>query len=71
MYFTSTPSLNSMEAIMQRPPGRNQWGEGRLRRAYPFRKADCDCRLCLYYRKRKGCSIYTTGRRNADERSTA
>ncbi len=21
MYFTNTPSLNSMEAIMQRPPG--------------------------------------------------
>ena len=57
MYFTSTPSLNSMEAIMQRPPGRNQRGGGRLRRVYPVSKADCDCRLCLYYRKKKGCSM--------------
>ncbi len=57
MYFTSTPSLNSMEAIMQRPPGGNQRGGGRIRRAYPFNKADCDCRLCLYYRKKKGCSM--------------
>ena len=53
MYFTSTPSLNSMEAIMKRPPGRNQRGGGRLHGAYPFRKADCDCRLCLYHKKRK------------------
>lgn len=57
MYFTSTPSLNSMEAIMKRPPGRNQRGGGRLRKVYPFRKADCDCRLCLYYRKKKGCAM--------------
>lgn len=57
MYFTSTPPLNSMEAIMQRPPGRNQRGGGRLRRVYPVSKADCDCRLCLYYRKKKGCSM--------------
>ena len=28
MYFTSTPDLNSMEAIMKRPPGRNQRGGG-------------------------------------------
>lgn len=53
MYFTSTPSLNSMEAIMKRPPGGNQRGGGRLRRVYPVSKADCDCRLCLYHRKRK------------------
>ena len=53
MYFTSKPSLNSMEAIIQRPPGGNQRGGGRIRRAYPFRKTDCDCRLCLYYRKKK------------------
>lgn len=57
MYFTSTPSLSSMEAIMKRPPGRNQRGGGRLRRVHPFSKADCDCRLCLYYRKKKGCSM--------------
>ncbi len=31
MYFTNTPSLNSMEAIMQRPPVGNQRGGGRLR----------------------------------------
>ena len=49
MYFTSTPALNSMEAIMKQPPGGNQRGGGRLRGAYPFNKADCDCRLCLYY----------------------
>ena len=53
MYFTSKPSLNSMEAIMKRPPGGNQRGGGRLRRAYPVSKADCNCRLCLYYRKKK------------------
>lgn len=57
MYFTSTPALNSMEAIMKQPPGGNQRGGGRLRGAYPFNKADCDCRLCLYYRKKKGCSM--------------
>ena len=57
MYFTNTPSLNSMEAIMQRPPVGNQRGGGRLHGAYPFRKADCACRLCLYYRKKKGCSM--------------
>ncbi len=57
MYFTSTPSLNSMEAIMQRPPGGNQRGGDRIHGAYPFSKADCDCRLCLYYRKKKGCSM--------------
>lgn len=57
MYFTNTPSLNSMEAIMQRPPGGNQRGGGRIRRAYQFDKADCDCRLCLYHRKKKGCSM--------------
>ena len=57
MYFTNTPSLNSMEAIMQRPPGGNQRDGGRFRRLYPFSKADCDCRLCLYHRKKKGCAI--------------
>lgn len=57
MYFTSKPSLNSMEAIMQRPPGGNQRGGGRIRRAYSFNKADCDCRLCLYHRKKKDCSM--------------
>ena len=46
-------TLNSMEAIMKRPPGRNQWGGNRLRRVYPFSKADCDCRFCLYHKKWK------------------
>ena len=57
MYFTSTPSLTSMEAIMKRPPGGNQRGGGRLRRVHPVSKGDCDCRLCLYHRKKKGCSM--------------
>lgn len=39
MYFTSTPSLNSMKAIMQRLPGRNQRGGGRICGAYPFNKS--------------------------------
>ena len=32
MYFTNTPSLNSMEAIMKRPPGGIQRGGGRKRK---------------------------------------
>ena len=42
---------------MKQPPGGNQRGGGRIRGAYPFNKADCDCRLCLYHRKKKGCSM--------------
>lgn len=55
MYFTNTPSLNSIEAMMKRPPGSRQRGGGRNRSPYRYRKKDCDCRLCLYYRKRNGC----------------
>lgn len=57
MYFTNTPSLNSIEAMMKRPPGSRQRGGGRNRSPYRYRKKDCDCRLCLYYRKKKGCSM--------------
>lgn len=52
MYFTDTPSLNSVEAIMKRPPGQRQRGGGRKRRSYSYTKKDCDCRLCLYHRKK-------------------
>lgn len=56
MYFTNTPFLNSMEAIMKRPPGCVQRGGGRNRSPYKYTKKDCDCRLCLYYRKKNGCT---------------
>ena len=52
MYFTNTPALNSMEAIMKKLPYGTQKGGGRFRRLYQYTKKDCDCRLCLYYRKR-------------------
>ncbi len=57
MYFTNTPSLNSIEAIMKRPLGERQRGGGRKRRSYSYTKKDCDCRLCLYYRKKSGCIL--------------
>lgn len=57
MYFTHTPSLNSMEAIMQKPPGGAQRGGGRNRSPYKYTKKDCDCKFCLYYRKKKGCTV--------------
>lgn len=57
MYFTDTPSLNSVEAIMKRPPGQRQRGGGRKRRSYSYTKKDCDCRLCLYHRKNSGCTL--------------
>jgi len=57
MYFTNTPSLNSMEAIMIRPPGGVQRGGGRNRSPYKYTKKDCDCRFCLYYRKKGGCTV--------------
>ena len=50
MYFTNTPALNSMEAIMKKLPYGTQKGGGRFRRLYQYTKKDCDCRLCLYYR---------------------
>ena len=57
MYFTNTPSLNSMEAIMQKPPGGAQRGGGKKRSPYKYTKKDCDCRFCLYYRKRKAALL--------------
>ena len=57
MYFTNTPSLNSMEAIMKRPPGGIQRGGGKNRSPYKYTGRDCDCRLCLYYRKKNGCAL--------------
>ena len=57
MYFTHTPSLNSMEAIMQKPPGGAQRGGGQNRSPYKYTKKDCDCRFCLYYRKKNGCIV--------------
>ena len=57
MYFTNTPSLNSMEAMMKRPPGGIQRGGGRNRSPYRYTKKDCNCRFCLYYRKKDGCTV--------------
>ena len=57
MYFTNTPSLNSMEAMMKHPPGGIQRGGGRKRSPYKYTGRDCDCRLCLYYRKKDGCTV--------------
>ena len=56
MYFTNTPSLNSMEAIMKKLPCGRQKGGGRIRSPYKYTRKDCDCRLCLYYRK-NGCAL--------------
>ena len=57
MYFTNTPALNSMEAIMKKLPYGTQKGGGRFHRLYQYTKKDCDCRLCLYYRKKNGCIL--------------
>lgn len=56
MYFTNTPTLNSIEAIMKKPPYGTQKGGGRFRSPYKYTKKDCGCRLCLYYRKKTGCT---------------
>ena len=56
MYFTDTPTLNSIEAIMKKLPYGIQKGGGRFRGPYKYTKKDCDCRLCLYYRKKTGCT---------------
>lgn len=45
MYFTDTPTLNSIEAIMKRLPYGTQKGGGRFRSPYKYTKKDCDCRL--------------------------
>ena len=55
MYFTDTPALNSIEAIMKTIPKNRQRGGGIYRSEYKYTKEDCDCRYCRYYRKRK-CS---------------
>lgn len=59
MYFTNTPSLNSMEAMMRTTPHGRQRGGGRNRNPYKYTKEDCDCRLCFYYRKKEGCTVST------------
>lgn len=56
MYFTNTPSLNSMEAIMQKAPHLTQRGGGRNRSPFQYTKKGCDCHLCLRYRKKEGCT---------------
>lgn len=56
MYFTNTPTPNSIEAIMKKLPYGSQRGGGRFRSSYKYTKKDCDCRLCLYYRKKTGCT---------------
>lgn len=56
MYFTDTPTLNSIEAIMKKLPYGSQRGGRRFRSPYKYTKKDCDCRLCLYYRKKTGCT---------------
>lgn len=56
MYFTNTPTLNSIEAIMKKLPYGTQKGGGRFRSSYKYTKKDCDCRLCLYHRKKNGCT---------------
>lgn len=38
MYFTDTPSLNHMEAIMKQPPGYRQRGGGSKRKSISTRK---------------------------------
>ena len=53
MYFTNTPSLSSMEAIMKQPPGYRQQGGGTKRKPYQYTKADCSCRLCPTIRGKK------------------
>lgn len=57
MYFTNTPTLNSIEAIMKKLPYGIQKGGGRFRSPYKYTRKDCDCRFCLYYRKKTGCTL--------------
>lgn len=57
MYFTDTPTLNSIEAIMKKLPYGIQKGGGRFRSPYKYTRKDCDCRFCLYYRKKTGCTL--------------
>ena len=55
MYFTDTPALNSIEAIMEKLPYGTQRGGGKNRSPYKYTKKDCDCRFCLYHSKKDGC----------------
>ena len=57
MYFTNTPALNSMEAIMKKLPYGTQKGGERYRSPYKYTKENCDCRFCLSYRKETGCTL--------------
>ena len=57
MYFTNTPALNSIEAIMKKLPYGIQKGGGRFRSPYKYTKENCDCRFCLSYRKETGCTL--------------
>ena len=41
---------------MKKLPYGIQKGGGRFRSPYKYTKKDCDCRLCLYYRKKTGCT---------------
>ena len=57
--FTDTPGNRSLERMMTAIPGFKPKGYG----TYVFGRKeltaeDCDCRLCLYYRKKKkGCTL--------------
>lgn len=42
---------------MKKLPYGSQRGGGRFRSPYKYTKKDCDCRLCLYYRKKTGCTL--------------
>ena len=42
---------------MKKLPYGTQKGGGRFHRLYQYTKKDCDCRLCLYYRKKNGCIL--------------
>lgn len=57
MYFTDTPILNRIEAIMKKLPYGTQKGGGQIFSLYKYTKKDCSCRLCLYYRKKTGCTL--------------
>lgn len=56
MYFTDTPSLNSMEAIMKSCPAAARKAAVEFEAHTNTPGKDCDCRLCLYYRK-NGCAL--------------
>ena len=56
MYFTNTPSLNSMEVIMKKLPYGTQKGGGRFRRLYQYTKKDCDCDFVSTTEKRMDAS---------------